>query len=87
VAEFLIAARDMEFRDLSSLPAILRAHSLLSVMPATSLCYPEARAAIEDVLATLLAFTQPNLDPNKVSIRNSMIWLSVLGRVTDSGMV
>ncbi len=64
--EFLIGARDMEFRDLSAVGSILRAHSLLSVVPAASLYWPEARAAIQDVLATLLAFTQPNLQPNKV---------------------
>jgi hypothetical protein len=56
----------MEFRDLSAVGSILRAHSLLSVVPAASLYWPEARAAIQDVLATLLAFTQPSLQPNKV---------------------
>jgi hypothetical protein len=58
----------MEFRDLSSVPAILRAHSLLSVVPRASFYYKEARAAVEDVLATLLAFTQPSLHPNKVRV-------------------
>jgi hypothetical protein len=56
----------MEFRDLSAVGSILRAHSLLSVVPAASLYWPEARAALQDVLATLLAFTQPSLQPNKV---------------------
>ncbi len=58
----------MEFRDLSAVGSILRAHSLLSVVPAASLYWPEARAALQDVLATLLAFTQPSLQPNKVPV-------------------
>jgi hypothetical protein len=77
--EFLIGARDMEFRDLSAVGSILRAHSLLSVVPAASLYWPEARAAIQDVLATLLAFTQPSLQPNKVPLPVSEVICSGSG--------
>jgi hypothetical protein len=69
----------MEFRDLSAVGSVLRAHSLLSVVPAASLYWPEARAAIQDVLATLLAFTQPSLQPNKVPVPASEVICSGSG--------
>jgi hypothetical protein len=86
-AEFLIGARDMEFRDLSAVGSILRAHSLLSVVPAASLYWPEARAALQDVLAILLAFTQPSLQPNKVTVLASEVICSGSGFISSGSSI
>ena len=72
ILEAMIEARDTEFQDLSVLPALLRTHSLLSVVPGASVYHGQARDTTGDLVKCLLAFTKPNVDLTKNKVSKSL---------------
>ena len=77
ILEAVIEARDTEFKDMSVLPALLRTHSLLSVVPMASVYHSQARDTTEDLVKCLLAFTKPNVDLAKNKVSKSL-WTQML---------
>merc|ERR1719341_208073 len=87
ILEFVISCRDTEFRDLTVVGALLRTHTLLAVVPATSVYYNQARATSMELVQCLLAFTQPNVDLAKNNVGKSLwsqMMLEVITYVTSS---
>ena len=76
----LIKCRDTGFRDLSAVGALLRTHTLLSAVPVCSLYHEQADKALEELILTLLAFTQPNVDLSKNNMGKSA-WSLMVGEV------
>ena len=76
----LIKCRDTAFRDLSAVGALLRTHTLLSAVPVSSLYHEQAAKALEELVLTLLAFTQPNVDLSKNNMGKSA-WSLMVGEV------
>ena len=79
ILEFVISCRDTEFRDLTVVGALLRTHTLLAVVPNTSVYYPQARDTNMELVQCLLAFTQPNVDLAKNNVGKSLWsdWLNI----------
>ena len=76
----LIKCRDTSFRDISAVGALLRTHTLLSSVPSSSLYHEQAAKALEELILTLLAFTQPNVDLSKNNMGKSS-WSLMVGEV------
>jgi len=72
ILEFVISCRDTEFRDMTVIGALLRTHTLLAVVPASSMYYMQARATSQELVQCLLAFTQPNVDLTKNNVGKSL---------------
>jgi len=87
ILEFVISCRDTEFRDLTVVGALLRTHTLLAVVPTTSVYYAQARATSLELVQCLLAFTQPNVDLAKNNVGKSLwsqMMLEVINYVVSS---
>ena len=70
----LIRCRDGEFRDLTAVPVLLQTHALVSAVPASSLLHYKVAECCSDIVATLLAYSQPLLqtgDGNSVRSSNT----------------
>ena len=76
----LVKCRDTAFRDISCVGALLRTHTLLSVVPESSLYHEQAVKSVEELILTLLAYTQPNVDLSKNNMGKSS-WTLMVGEV------
>ena len=52
---------DLHLRDLTVVGALLRTHTLLAVVPTTSVYYAQVRVTSMELVQCLLAFTQRNV--------------------------
>ena len=82
VLHLVIQCRDSDYRDLTCVPALLRTYTLLSVVPASSLYYRQARAASRELEAALLTFSQPSLDLATGTVAASL-WSRMMGEVVQ----
>lgn len=57
----VIRCRDSDFRDLAAVPILLQTYALVNAVPQSSLMYHKASDCCCDIIATLLAYTQPLL--------------------------
>ena len=57
----LIRCRDSDFRDLTAVPVLLQTWALVSAVPAACLHHAKVAECCNDIIATLLAFTQPSV--------------------------
>lgn len=80
VLQLVIRSRDTAFRDLSCLPALLRTFTLLRAVPTTSLHSSQARRAEQELVESLLAFTQPMVDMAKHDVAKTL-WSLMVGEV------
>ena len=55
----VIRCRDADFRDLTSIPVLLQTYALVSALPQSCMLHAKVADCCADVIATLLAFTQP----------------------------
>lgn len=62
----LIRCRDADFNDLTAVPVLLQTYALVSAVPASSLHHAKVAECCADIVATLLAYSQPSLqaDPS-----------------------
>ena len=75
--ESVISCRDTEFHDLSVVPALLRTHTLLTIVPVTSSYHQQSTDTISDLVQCLLAFTRPQVDLTKNKVSKSL-WTCML---------
>ena len=78
--ESVISCRDTEFHDLSVVPALLRTHTLLTIVPVASSYYQQSSDTISDLVQCLLAFTRPQVDLAKNKVSKSL-WTCMLSEL------
>ena len=78
--ESVISCRDTEFQDLSLVPALLRTHTLLTIVPVTSSYHQQSLDTISDLVQCLLAFTRPQVDLTKNKVSKSL-WSCMLSEL------
>ena len=80
--EAVIRCRDTEYQDLTIVPALLRTHTLLSVVPNSSSYYQQARDTTASLVTCLLTFTSPNVDLTKNKVSKSL-WTMMVAEVLN----
>ncbi len=81
--EYVVRCRDVEFKDLTAVPALLKSYCLVYVVPPTSPIHPEAVEAAREIVETLLAYTQTvAIEPlsDSRSLHKSL-WTSMVSEV------
>lgn len=60
----LIRCRDSDFQDLTAVPVLLQTWALVGAVPASSMHFNKVADCCDEIIATLLAFSQPSVQAN-----------------------
>ena len=76
----VISVRGCRFSDLSPLGSLVKCFTLVSVVPSSSPYSPQAAECAEDIVSTLLCFTQPAINPDQDDLAKSL-WTEMMREV------
>lgn len=81
--EYVIRCRDVEFKDLTAVPALLKTYCLLYYIPPISAIHMDAVEGGKEIVETLLAYTQTvAIDPlTDTRSLNKSLWTSMMSEV------
>lgn len=82
--EYVVRCRDVEFKDLTTVPALLKTYCLLFYVPPISPIHLDAVDACREIVETLLAYTQTvAIEPLLSDSRslNKSLWTSMVAEV------
>lgn len=81
ILSLLIQARDVDFRDLTAIEPLLKTYTMTYYVPQHSGAYGDAQQIQQEILATLLAYTQPigvNMDTKTI---HKSLWTQMIGEI------
>lgn len=83
LVDYVVRCRDVEFKDLTAVPALLKTYSLMFYITQTSLIHLEAVETMKEIVETLLAYTQTvAIEPlNDSRSLNKSLWTLMMAEV------
>ena len=79
---YVINCRNINFKDLTTVPVLLQTYNLLKCFPSTSPVYSVTKKVCKDVVDTLLVYTQPISDDiHEKDSLNKTLWTLMCGEV------